>query len=229
MMKYRSALRLSLVAMLALSTTACLSGSGSGSPIQLDSGGSGSGAPGGGNESGPAVSITSPDAAEIDTVDQTMDLGGTASADSGISAVSWQSDKGASGEAEGTESWKIEDIPLETGVNTVTVTVTDASGETGSDTIIINRESAGTGSVTLSWVAPTERTDGTPLSDLAGYRISYGRMSEIYDYSVDVDNPGLVSYVVENLKPGDWYFAVVAYDGDGLESEFSTEAHRKVE
>lgn len=230
MKMYRSALRFSLVAILALSTTACLSGSGSGSALQVDSGSpGGAGGSGDGGSGALTVAITTPDAGEIDTVDETMDLGGTASGEKGVSSVSWESDTGASGEAEGAESWSIDDIPLEAGSNTITVTATDSEGETGSDTIVINRESEGSSSVTLSWVAPTERTDGTPLENLAGYRIDYGRMSEIYDYSVEVDNPGLVSYVVEDLVPGDWYFAVVAYDAECLESDFSNEAHRKVE
>lgn len=229
MKKYRSALRFSLVAMLVVSTGGCLSGSGSGSPpVRVDADTPGNPDSGdGGQQSGPTVAITSPDAVQVDTVDETMDLGGTASGD--VDSVSWESDKGASGTAEGTDSWSVQDIPLEAGSNTITVTATDAAGETSSDSIVIHRESADKGSVTLSWVAPTERTDGSPLDDLAGYRINYGRMSEIYDYSVEVKNPGLVSYVVEDLVPGDWYFTVVAFDSHGLESDFSNEAHRKVQ
>jgi hypothetical protein len=32
----------------------------------------------------------------------------------------------------------------------------------------------GVGQATLSWTAPDENTDGTPLINLAGYRIYYG-------------------------------------------------------
>ncbi len=33
------------------------------------------------------------------------------------------------------------------------------------------------GTITLAWDAPTTNTDGTPLTDLAGYKIYYGPTS----------------------------------------------------
>ena len=53
-------------------------------------------------------------------------------------------------------------------------------------------------------------------------------MSGIYDYQVDIDNPGVVAYVVENLVPGDWFFALTAYDTEGLESDRSNEVMRQI-
>ena len=88
---------------------------------------------------------------------------------------------------------------------------------------VVNREFGQTGSTTLSWTAPTERTDGSPLTHLGGYKIYYGRMSGIYDYQIDINNPGISTYVVENLVSGDWYFALTAYDSEGLESNCSNE------
>lgn len=73
-------------------------------------------------------------------------------------------------------------------------------------------------SVTLSWQAPTERADGTPLTDLAGFRIYYGAAREDLDMVIDLTNPGLSRYVVENLTAGTWYFAMTAYDQAGLQS-----------
>jgi hypothetical protein len=170
----------------------------------------------------------SPDAPAIDTTDDQMSLAGIAGSEVGVTSVSWTSDKGGQGSATGTENWSIEAIPLALGPNTITVTATNPSGETHTDTIVVRRESEGTGSVTLSWLPPTQRTDGSPLGDLAGYRISYGRMSGIYDYEIDLSNPGIVTYVVENLVPGDWYFVLTAYDSSGLESAPSEEADFKV-
>jgi hypothetical protein len=43
-----------------------------------------------------------------------------------------------------------------------------------------------------------------------------------------VNNPGVVSYVVEDLAPGEWFFALTAYDTDGLESDPSNEAVRTI-
>lgn len=229
MMSYPRALQLSIVLFFAGSIAACSGGGGGGSP-GLDVTGDGNGDSGGdgANQGGLTVTITSPDAPEIETTDDSMDLGGTAEGPNGITSVTWESDHGEKGSASGTESWTVADVPLELGANTITVTATDASGRTRSDSIVIKRESKGTASVTLSWVAPTERTDGTPLENLAGYKISYGRMSKVYDYTITIDNPGLTTYVVEELRPGNWYFAIVAYDTEGLESEPSNEAKRLV-
>lgn len=220
MTSYRRALQFSIMWVLTLSMAACGSGGGGAAPQVGDGGGD--------NQTGLTVTITNPDAQEIDTTDDSMSLSGKAQSSGGVTSVSWKTDHGSEGSANGTDSWSIQDIPLELGANTITVTATDASGQTRSDTIVINRESGGTGSVTLSWVPPTERTDGTPLQTLAGYKISYGRMSEVYDYTINIDNPGLASYVVEDLVPGDWYFVMAAYDTEGLESDYSNEAKLRV-
>lgn len=218
---HRIASPVSIVLALALSIAACSSGSG-GPPTTAD----GSAPPSG--DGGFQLVITSPDADEIDTTDDAMDVAGSASSQSGISSVSWSTDHGESGTASGTDAWSIDQIPLVVGVNTVTVTATDSAGETVSDSIVINRESEGTGATTLTWDAPTERTDGTALTNLAGYRIHYGRMSGIYDYQIDLNTPGIMTYVIEDLVPGEWFFTVTAYDSEGLESDFSNEARRIV-
>jgi hypothetical protein len=229
MMNYPRALQFSIVFLFTASTVACSGGSGGSAYQDVSGEGNGGSGDGGANQTGVTVTITNPGAPEIDTTDHSMDLKGSAQSQSGITAVSWETNRGSEGSANGTESWTISDIPLELGANKITVTATDASGRSQSDTIIINRESGGTGSVTLSWLPPTERTDGTPLDNLAGYKISFGRMSKVYDYTVTIDNPGLATYVVENLKPGSWYFAITAYDTEGLESEFSNEARLGVD
>ncbi len=76
-------------------------------------------------------------------------------------------------------------------------------------------------SVTLTWDAPTTNTDGTPLTDLAGYIVYYGTPSNNYTNSVNIGNS--TGAVISNLSPGTWYFAVTAYDTSGNESSFSNE------
>ena len=39
-----------------------------------------------------------------------------------------------------------------------------------------------------------------------------------------VANPGLARYVVDNLSPATWYFAVTPYDVGGFESDCSVTA-----
>jgi hypothetical protein len=77
------------------------------------------------------------------------------------------------------------------------------------------------GSVTLDWVAPTQNSNGTVLSDLAGYRIAYGTAPTALTQTVQLGNPGITTYVVENLPTGTWYFAVKAYNSAGVESQQS--------
>lgn len=75
-----------------------------------------------------------------------------------------------------------------------------------------------TGSATLSWTAPTENEDGTTLTNLAGYRIAYGTSASALTQTVQVTNPGLTTYVIDDLAQGTWYFAMRAYTSAGLES-----------
>jgi len=74
------------------------------------------------------------------------------------------------------------------------------------------------GSATLTWMPPTENTNGTPLTNLAGYQIYYGTSATVMSQSVKIANPGIVTYVVSNLSPGTWYFSVKAYTSTSVES-----------
>jgi hypothetical protein len=164
----------------------------------------------------------------MDTSDSTVRLGGTAGSNLGIAQVSWRNDRGGQGAANGTDNWQTAAVALQLGQNTITVTAEDTDGNTHSRNITVNRESGEMGSASLSWVAPTTRTDGTALTDLAGYKIYYGRMSGTYDYTIEVDNPGVLTYVVEGLVSGEWYFALSAYDASDIESTRSNEVTRKI-
>jgi hypothetical protein len=64
----------------------------------------------------------------------------------------------------------------------------------------------------VSWVAPTANTNGTPLTDLAGFRLHYGTVAQ------DIPNPLAVTYTVWNIPHGTWTFYVTAYNAAGEES-----------
>lgn len=87
--------------------------------------------------------------------------------------------------------------------------------------IVVNQISLG--SVTLSWMPPTQNTDGTTLTDLAGYRIVYGTSSSALSNTVQV-NSGVSSVVINDLAPGTYYFAVRAFTFTGVESTNSNVA-----
>ena len=75
------------------------------------------------------------------------------------------------------------------------------------------------GSAKLSWMAPTLRTDGTPLDNLAGYRIYYDTTRSGFRSQIRVDNPSAITWTVTGLSRGTWYFAMTAVDSNGLESD----------
>lgn len=77
---------------------------------------------------------------------------------------------------------------------------------------------------TVSWVAPTTRANGDPLqlSEIGGYRIYYGSASDSLDQVIEISDPSVTEYVVNQLVPSDtYYFAVTAYDTEGIESALS--------
>ena len=77
-------------------------------------------------------------------------------------------------------------------------------------------------SVALNWVAPSENVDGSPLIDLAGYRIYYGTSSRNYSDMVELNDPTESSHTL-NLASGDYYVAMTALDQEGNESGYSNE------
>ena len=110
----------------------------------------------------------------------------------------------------------------------IRISVSDGSTTTNLPPFSIQVVSTATGQVLLSWNPPTQNTDGTPLTNLAGYRIYWGLTPGSYSNSVTVNNPGLASYVVDTLTPSQWYFAVTAVNSTGVESAYSNEASRQV-
>ena len=74
------------------------------------------------------------------------------------------------------------------------------------------------GVATLDWMPPTQNSDGSVLTNLAGYTVYYGTSPNDLSQSVKVSNPGLSAYTVTGLNSGTWYFAVTSYSTDGVES-----------
>jgi hypothetical protein len=81
-------------------------------------------------------------------------------------------------------------------------------------------------SATVSWAAPTTNVDGTPLTDLSGYKVYYGTNSQALDRMVQIGSASTTRQVVSNLTAGTWFFAVSALNATGLESSLSAIAQR---
>jgi hypothetical protein len=128
-----------------------------------------------------------------------------------------------------TTTGKLWGTPVSTDVGaykSIQVTVTDskATATLAAFSITVTASPASQASVSLSWTAPTQNSDGSPLVDLEGYNVHYGTKSQTYSQVIKIANPGLTTYVVQNLSPGTYYFSVSAYNGKGVESNFSSEA-----
>ena len=107
------------------------------------------------------------------------------------------------------------------------ITITASDG-TATDTLMFSIQvtTIGTGSVSLSLTAPTENEDGSPLTNLAGFRLYYGKETGTYTETIDIDDPGVNLYVIDNLTPDTYFFTATAYNTDGIESSFSAEIQK---
>ena len=146
----------------------------------------------------------------------TTDPSGAALTFSVKNAPGWATFNAATGQLSGT--------PTAADVGTysnITIGVSDGTTSVSLPAFAIAVTQIGIGSATLSWSAPTQNTDGTPLTNLAGYRIYYGTSITALTKTVQVANPGLVTYVVSNLSAGPWYFAIKAYTSANVESDAS--------
>jgi hypothetical protein len=77
------------------------------------------------------------------------------------------------------------------------------------------------GTASLSWSRPTENTNGTPLTDLAGYVIRYGTSSTALNNKISVASASATGAKITNLSPGNWSFAVSAINTANVESQLS--------
>ena len=116
---------------------------------------------------------------------------------------------------------KLEGTPPEGSTGTFTgvqIVVTDGKTSTALDPFSIAVVEPAVGSAELVWEAPTMNVDGSPLTDLAGYVIRYGRSASALDRTVRIGNAGTTTYVIENLSEGTWYFSLSSLSSSGAES-----------
>jgi hypothetical protein len=103
----------------------------------------------------------------------------------------------------------------------VTIRVSDGRTTVSLPAFSITVSQSSSGVASLSWTPPTRNTNGTTLSNLAGYRIYYGTSSTVLNKQIQIASAGIASYVVQNLAPGTYYFGVRAYTSTGSESSLS--------
>jgi hypothetical protein len=138
-------------------------------------------------------------------------------------APAWAAFNTATGQLSGTPG--VQHIGATSGI---VITVSDGTLSASLPAFTLTVQAVATGSATLSWTPPTTNTDGTPLTNLAGYKIYWGPTAGNYPNSVSLTNPGLTSYVVSNLVPGTYFFVATAVNSVGAESVFSAPASKTI-
>jgi hypothetical protein len=87
--------------------------------------------------------------------------------------------------------------------------------------LFVERASA---SIILNWAAPATNTDGSQLTDLAGFKLYFGTGSPC-NIANAIDVGYVISYAMY-LADGTYCFALTAYDSQGYESDFSNFIYR---
>jgi hypothetical protein len=130
-----------------------------------------------------------------------------------------------------TTTGRISGTPAAADVGTysnISITVSDGTANAALSAFAVAVTTVANGRATLSWTAPTENTDGSTLANLAGYRIRYGTSASSLTSTVVIDNASVTTFVVEDLSPATWYFAVTAVNSQGAESTNSNVANKQI-
>ncbi len=104
----------------------------------------------------------------------------------------------------------------------------NGAGGTANESVNVTVVLSSDGTALLSWTPPTENTDDSTLTDLAGYKIYYGTSPGSYSNTEIINNPGLTSFLIESLASADWYFVMTAFNSSGVESSYSTEVSKTI-
>ncbi|MBI1194471.1 MAG: hypothetical protein GC138_01310 [Gammaproteobacteria bacterium] len=117
-----------------------------------------------------------------------------------------------------------------------TVNALTSLGNTGT---VTNNGSSGSGSgsgstavasVNLSWIAPSTRLDNTAIlpSDIGGYHVYYGTAQTNLQLMTDIGDASVTTFDTPALSSGTYYFAVAAYDSNGVEGRLSNIAQKVI-
>lgn len=120
-----------------------------------------------------------------------------------------------SGTPSGTDAGTYSNIIISVSDGTSSVSLAPFSISVNSTT------STTSGTANLTWTAPTTNTDGTPITNLAGYYVYYGTSASSLSQKVQVAGAALTTCSIGQLASGTWYFAVSAYLSDGTQSALS--------
>lgn len=111
----------------------------------------------------------------------------------------------------------------------IQIVVSDGALQASLAAFSITVQQSANGTATLTWTPPTTRTDGSPLTNLAGYKLRYGNSSGNYPNAITISNAGLTTYMVQNLASGTYFFVLASYDATGIESANSNPVSKTIQ
>jgi len=135
----------------------------------------------------------------------------------------WASFSATTGELSGT--------PTAANVGTdskIIISVSDGTTSVALPEFAIAVTEVGSASATLSWKPPTTNSNGSALTNLAGYRLYYGTSATALTRALTINSVGLTTVVVTDLSPGTYYFALMAINSKGAESKLSNVVSAKL-
>ena len=103
----------------------------------------------------------------------------------------------------------------------IKISVSDSRTTASLPTFGITVTQSASESVTMSWLPPRTNADGSNLTNLAGYRIYLGQAADALNRVIVLNNEGLTRFVVNDLTPARWYFAITSVNDRGVESRRS--------
>lgn len=133
------------------------------------------------DKTAPTVNITAPTSgAAYQTTSATLTISGTSSDNVGVASVIWANSRGGNGSCVGSISWSASGIILKTGLNKITVTASDAAGNSASVTLAVTYTDPDAPIVTITTPTtnPAYGTNATIL-DVSGTAASNVDVSEV--------------------------------------------------
>jgi hypothetical protein len=100
----------------------------------------------------------------------------------------------------------------------IVISVADGTSTAALAPFTIAVASGSSAVATVSWTAADS---GAGTAESAGYVLYYGTSAAGMTHVITVADPVETTYVVQNLSPGTWYFAVASYSQDNVQSSLS--------
>jgi hypothetical protein len=113
--------------------------------------------------------------------------------------------------------------------SSIMISVTDGTTNASLPAFSITVNQASSGTASLDWTSVTQNTNGTALTNLAGYNVHYGTSASNMNQTVKITNPTVTAYVLTNLSAGTWYFGVAAYTSAGIEGAMSNVGSKTIQ